>query len=195
MNPLGVILAGGGASRMGRDKALVEIAGRPMVEWVADALRSVTSDVKVLGRSGTLAGLEGVPDDRPARRGPLAGLATALRLAHDRPVLAVAVDQPWIRADTLHALMELAGPLHAVVPIAEHARQVTCAAYPSAWSDRAAADDAADGSIQSLLDELLFRPIEEPEWQSWGEDGRSWFSIDTEEAFQEGLARFGPPGS
>lgn len=195
MNPLGVILAGGGASRMGRDKALVEIAGRPMVEWVADGMRSVTSDVLVLGRSGILAGLECVPDDHPARRGPLAGLATALRLAHDRPVLLVAVDQPWIRADTLHNLVELAGPLHAVVPIAGHSRQVTCAVYPGSWADRVAAEDAADGSIQSLLDELLYRPIEEPEWQSWGEDGRSWFSIDTEEALQEGLARFGPPGS
>ena len=195
MNPLGVILAGGVATRMGRDKALVELAGRPMVEWVAEAVRSVTTDILVLGRSGELAGLECVPDDHPARRGPLAGLATALRLADGRPVLLVAVDQPWVRVDTLTALLDRAGPIHAVVPIDGDARQVTCAVYPDSWAERAMAADSTDGSIQSLLDDLLHRPIKEREWQAWGEDGRSWFSVDTEEALDEGLARFGPPQS
>jgi molybdopterin-guanine dinucleotide biosynthesis protein A len=195
MNPLGVILAGGEASRMGRDKALAKVAGQSMVEWVAGALRSVTPDVVVLGRSGTLAGLECFPDDRAARRGPMAGLATALRLGMGRPALLVAVDQPWLRVETLTALVELAGPLHAVVPIAGGARQVTCAVYPGSWEERAAAEDADDGSIQSLLDSLLFHPIEESEWQSWGEDGRSWFSVDTDEDLAEGLGRYGPPGA
>jgi molybdopterin-guanine dinucleotide biosynthesis protein A len=193
MNPLGVILAGGGASRMGRDKALVQIGSKPMVEWVADGMKAVTEDLVVVGRSGSLAGLQCFPDDPPARRGPLAGLATAVRLAGERPVLLVAVDQPWIRPGTLTALLEEAGPLHAVVPIARSVRQVTCAVYPNSWAERVAAEDAAGGSIQSLLDELLYRPIEEPEWRSWDEDGRSWFSVDTEEALQEGLTRFGPP--
>jgi len=178
---------------MGHDKAVAAVAGRPMVDWVADAVRSVTSDLVVLGRSGTLAGLECLPDDYPARRGPLAGLATALRVAEGRPVLLVAVDQPWVRVDTLRALLEQAGPLHGVVPVAGGARQVTCAIYPASWAERAAQEDAANGSIQSLLDDLLHRPIEEPEWRVWGEDGRSWFSIDTEEDLEEGLARYGAP--
>ena len=193
MNPLGVILAGGGASRMGRDKALVQVSGRPLVEWVAQAMRPVTSDLVVLGRSGTLAGIECVPDDLPARRGPLAGLATALRIANGEPVLLVAVDQPWVRSETFAALLDQAGPLHAVVPIDQGARQVTCAIYPAAWAERVAAEDAEHGSVQSLLDEMLFHSIEKAEWQAWGEDGRSWFSIDTDEDLTRGLERFGPP--
>jgi molybdopterin-guanine dinucleotide biosynthesis protein A len=195
MNPLGVILAGGSASRMGRDKALVQVSGRPMVEWVATALGSVTDHLIVLGRAGTLAGIRCVPDDHPARRGPLAGLATALRIADGEPVLVVAVDQPWIRSETLAALLGQAGPLHAVVPIDQGARQVTCGIYPGAWAERAAAEDAADGSVQSLLDEMLLRPIEEAEWQAWGEDGRSWFSVDKDDDLEEGLSRFGLPGT
>jgi molybdopterin-guanine dinucleotide biosynthesis protein A len=195
MNPLGVILAGGGASRMGRDKALVDVSGRPMVEWVATALGSVTDRLVVLGKSGTLVGIECVPDDHPARRGPLAGLATALRIANGQPVLLVAVDQPWVRSETLAALLDQAGPLHAVVPIDQNARQVTCGIYPGAWAERAAAEDADNGSVQSLLDEVLFHPIEEAEWQAWGEDGRSWFSVDTDADLEEGLSRFGQPGT
>lgn len=193
MNPLGVILAGGGATRMGRDKALVEIGGRPMVEWVVAAMRAATPDLVVIGRTGRLAEIECVPDDNPARRGPLAGLATALRLADGRPVILVAVDQPWIRAETLRGLTELAGPFHAVVPTTDGTRQVTCAVYPDSWADRVAAEDAADGSIQTLLDDLPYRPIDEPDWRSWGEDGRSWFSVDTEDALREGMESFGPP--
>jgi molybdopterin-guanine dinucleotide biosynthesis protein A len=195
MNALGVILAGGGAARMGRDKALVQVSGRPMIEWMATALNSVTDHLVVLGRSGTIAGIECVPDDHPARRGPLAGLATALRIADGAPVVLVAVDQPWIRRETLRQLLDRAGPLHAVVPIDQGARQVTCGIYPGAWAERAAAEDVADGSIQSLLDEMLLRPIEEAEWQSWGEDGRSWFSVDKDDDLEEGLARFGLPGT
>jgi molybdopterin-guanine dinucleotide biosynthesis protein A len=180
---------------MGRDKALVEVAGRPMVEWVAEAVRSATTDLLVLGRSGTLGGLACVPDDHPAGRGPLAGLATALRLSEGRPVLLVAVDQPWVRAETLSELLKQAGPLHAVVPIAGGARQVTCAVYPASWAERAAEEDAVSGSIQSLLDDLLHSPIEEHEWRAWREDGRSWFSVDTDHAVEEGLTRFGAPGT
>jgi molybdopterin-guanine dinucleotide biosynthesis protein A len=195
MNALGVILAGGGAARMGRDKALVQVSNRPMVEWVATALESVTDRLVVLGRSGTLAEIECVPDDNPARRGPLAGLATALRIANGEPVLLVAVDQPWVRSETVAALLDQAGPLHAVVPIDQGARQVTCAIYPAAWAERVAAEDAENGSVQSLLDEMLFHPIEEAEWQAWGEDGRSWFSVDTDADLEEGLSRFGLPGT
>jgi molybdopterin-guanine dinucleotide biosynthesis protein A len=178
---------------MGTDKAAVNVAGMPMVEWVADTLRSVTHELVVVGRTGTLAGIECVPDDHPEHRGPLSGLATALRFAGGKSVVLVAVDQPWVRGATLQRLLDLAGPLHAVIPVDGDSRQVTCAVYPAAWAGRAAEKDAAGGSIRSLLDDLPFRPVEAAEWTAWGEDGRSWFSVDTEEALRNGLDRFGPP--
>ena len=50
---------------MGHDKALVEVGGRPMVDWLVAAVRAVTTDVLIVGRSGILAGIDCVPDDRP----------------------------------------------------------------------------------------------------------------------------------
>ena len=194
MHALGAILAGGASSRMGSDKTFAEVAGQAMVDWVAGSLRSVTDDLVVVGRAGTLSDIKCIPDDHAERRGPLAGLATALRLAADRPVVLVAVDQPWVRSSTLRELLEMAGPLHAVVPVDGDSRQVTCAVYPAAWAARAADEGATGGSIQSLLDDLPYRPVEPAEWQTWGEDGRSWFSVDTTEALQQGVDRFGPPG-
>ncbi len=176
---LGAILAGGRATRMGRDKALVAIGGVPMVERVASAMRGVAGQVVVVGRAQPLAGLPAIPDTMPGPRGPLAGLAAALAVAAGRFVVLVAVDQPLVAAATLAHLAGRAEPDQAVVPIAGGARQVTCAVYPPAWAGEAAAELASGGSIQSLLDRLPYVAVEEAAWRAWGEDGRSWMSVDT----------------
>lgn len=191
--PAGVILAGGASSRMGTDKALVEIGGVPMVERVGAALEQVaTGGVYVQGRSGTLAGYRCVPDDTPGRRGPLSGLATALRqLPAEAPLVAVGVDHPFVRADTLRGLVDRFDPVAAVVPIASGVRQVTVAVYGAGLDDLARRTLEAGGSLQDMLDGGSFIAVKEHEWRSWGEDGRSWFSVDSPADIDEGLARFG----
>lgn len=176
---LGAILAGGRATRMGRDKALVAIGGVPMVERVAAALRAVAGEVIVVGRTQPVAGLPALPDTVSGPRGPLAGLVAALAAAGGRPVVLVAVDQPLVVAATLANLAALAESVRAVVPMAGGARQVTCAVYPPAWAGEAAAELADGGSIQSLLDRLPHVTVDEAVWRAWGEDGRSWMSVDT----------------
>ena len=75
---------------MGRDKALLEIDGRPMAQRVADALWGAgAAEVFCVGGDPALRshGVRLVPDDRPGE-GPLGGLVTALReAAHDLVVV------------------------------------------------------------------------------------------------------------
>ena len=186
---LGAILAGGASRRMGTDKALVEVAGLSMIERVAAALGTVADDLVVVGRTGALAGIPCIPDLRTGPRGPLPGVAAALAHAGADPVLAVAVDQPLVRPETLQRLLDLAEPDRAVVPIDAGARQVTCAVYPAAWAAETAAEDAAGGSVQSLLDRLPFRPVMAPEWRAWGEDGSSWLSVDSPDDVADAAGR------
>ena len=78
---MGAVLAGGASSRMGADKAFIEIAGEPMVVRAVGALRAAgTEPTLVVGgdaaRLGDL-GLDTVADRYPGQ-GPLGGVLTAL---------------------------------------------------------------------------------------------------------------------
>jgi molybdenum cofactor guanylyltransferase len=100
--PVGVVLAGGRGRRLGGDKAIVELEGRPLIQYVLEALHEVCDDVAVVAKRDTLLpALAGTADlwiepDEP--RHPLTGVAHALQMAAGRSVLAVAVDLPLIDA-------------------------------------------------------------------------------------------------
>lgn len=173
---------------MGRDKADVLIDGRSMLERVLSALEPSVDHVVVLGPDRD--GFECWPDSVHAA-GPLAGVATALKRMESSHVLVVAVDHAFARGATLGMLAGLADGLPVVPVDEEGVRQVTCALYPKAIADLAADEAASGGTIQTLLDRVSFRPVAVHEWETWGEDGRSWFSVDSTEALDAGLARFG----
>jgi molybdenum cofactor guanylyltransferase len=187
MSTLGAILAGGSSSRMGADKADVDVGGLTMLQRVSRAIQEVLPEVVLLGEDRT--GFVCWPDQVDAA-GPLAGITTALlRSAHPR-VLIVAVDNAFVRSDTLAGLLSVASKLP-VVPVDRYGvRQVTCAVYPASIATVAAEEAGGGGSIQTLIDRVSFEPVTPEVWGSWGEDGRSWFSLDTTETLEEGLRRY-----
>lgn len=184
---LGAVLAGGASRRMGTDKADVEISGSTLLDRVTSAVAEVTDRVVVLG--GQREGYETWPDEAPGS-GPLAGLATALsRMTEDR-ALVVAVDNAFVQAGTLAHLASVESDLP-VVPV-DHSgvRQVTCAVYPRQIAGQALEEAESGGSVQTLLDRVSFLPVTPEQWETWGEDGRSWYSVDSSEALATGMRRF-----
>lgn len=176
---------------MGTDKALVELDGAPLAAHVAGTLRSFLTTVVLVGRQSPIGDIDVLPDRSSGIAGPLRGLATALDCVKASSVLLVAVDQPFMSANTLRRLASLASPDRAVVPVADGYRQVTTALYPTAWAREAAQEADLQGSIQTLLDRMPHRTVGPDEWQSWDEDGRSWFSVDTPQALEDGIALYG----
>ncbi len=77
----GVVLAGGASSRMGRDKALIEVAGVPMVLRVARTMAAAGASRILVAGGDTVRlaslGLTVVPD-RERGLGPLAGILAAM---------------------------------------------------------------------------------------------------------------------
>jgi molybdopterin-guanine dinucleotide biosynthesis protein A len=110
----GVLLAGGRSSRMGgREKALLDIAGKPMLLHVLARLRPQVGRI-VINANGDPARFSGhclpvVPDSIEGFAGPLAGLQAGMEWARaETPeakfVASVPVDCPFIPLDLVARL-------------------------------------------------------------------------------------------
>lgn len=107
MRVLGAVLAGGRSSRFGSDKAAALIDGRPMLDWVIDALAPQVDEILVCGRE--MADRGWVSDHPAPDLGPLGGLNAALRFAAANgfdAVLSVPCDTPRLPADLRDQLGE-----------------------------------------------------------------------------------------
>ncbi len=100
----GLILAGGRARRMGgRDKGLIRVAGRPLVEHVLSALRPQVATILISANRNLTRyrryGAPVLPDSRPGFVGPLGGIAAGLAAAHTPFLLCVPCDAPLMPGD------------------------------------------------------------------------------------------------
>ncbi len=123
MTRTGLILAGGSSSRFGEPKSLVPFDGRPMVQWVADTLRSRCDEIllSIRAADAVRAFQEAVPGahlvrDAVADRGPIEGLGRGLAAAQGEVVLVAPCDAPLLRPSLYDALLALLGDHEAAVP-------------------------------------------------------------------------------
>lgn len=116
-----VIQAGGQSSRMGRDKGLVEIAGRPMIDYVIDQVADLADDVLITTNNINeyiQFGLRMVTDKEPGA-GALPGLQTALTGAMGAFALVIACDMPFVNRGLLEYQIEKAFETDADVVVPE----------------------------------------------------------------------------
>ncbi len=97
----GFVLAGGQSLRMGRDKALLQLGGRTLVEIALDRLRSFCAEVSVLGNRGDLADFAPVIPETRLGAGPGAGMEAGLAAAMQIWALFTPVDVPLVPAALL----------------------------------------------------------------------------------------------
>lgn len=101
----GFVLAGGRSSRMGADKALVELEGRPLIAYALQTLRAAGMQPKIAGARSELSAFAPVIADAEADCGPLGGICAALEQAEDEIALFVSVDAPLIPASAIEYLV------------------------------------------------------------------------------------------
>ena len=103
----GFVLAGGRSSRMGQDKALVEIRGHPLVEHALGILRRAGLTSRIAGAHADLSEFAPVIQDEPGQSGlgPLAGICASLSACESRIAVFLPVDLPLIPAGLIEYLV------------------------------------------------------------------------------------------
>jgi molybdopterin-guanine dinucleotide biosynthesis protein A len=128
-----VILAGGKSTRMGRDKAMLEVGGRPLLARQIELARDTGArEVLVSGRTGMNYDAFGcrVLHDHHPDAGPLAGIEAALAAAADPLLLVLAVDMPQMNAVRLRRLAACCTQDRGVVPRVDGHMEPLAAFYP-----------------------------------------------------------------
>jgi FdhD protein len=131
----GVILAGGKSRRMGGSpKALLPFGDRPLIEHVAETLRSVLPDCLVVTNTPDLYAWLRLPmvADAFPDGGSLGGIYSGLRAARGEAALCVACDMPFVSAALVRHLAGLADGADVVIPDAAGELQTLHAVYGKA---------------------------------------------------------------
>ena len=153
-----VLLAGGEARRMGRDKATIEFEGAPLWQRQLELLR-------VMGPQQLFVSARTMPDwlphdvelllDDPPSRGPLSGLTKALAAMRTTHVIALAVDMPFMTGEEMRELLSHATSDAGVVPIISNQAEPLAAIYPAqSAADFVTALSGPDFSLQRIVRRL-----------------------------------------
>lgn len=189
------VLIGGRSSRLGRDKAFVELGGVSLAERAAAAVEEAFADVDVtyVAASGSqfpssaIATLSRpvISDLRPGC-GAWSGLHAALASAHTEWTLVLACDYPFVTPALLRLLGDMASERYdAVVPVQPDGRlQPLCSTYqvrPVLSKIETAMD--AGGELPPLrlfLSDELTRIVGEAEYASAGDVKHLFLNINTQ---------------
>lgn len=103
---------------MGTDKAFLKIAGKPMIEHVLTALRSVAGRIIIVTNSPqSYAAYDAcVVSDALDKRGPLTGIHSGLLHSTDEYNFVVACDMPFLNSRLISHMVGLAGEYDVVLP-------------------------------------------------------------------------------
>ena len=154
-----VLLAGGKSSRMGQDKAMLSFRGEPLWRSQIELLRRVHPQQTLVSARIDPAwrpvDVEFVTDEEPSR-GPLSGIAAALKHTTADHILVLAIDMPFMTEEYLRRICEQARPGQGAVPIIDDRAEPLAAIYPrEAKYDFDRALSGNDFSLQTLIRDLI----------------------------------------
>jgi molybdopterin-guanine dinucleotide biosynthesis protein A len=193
-NAHGYVMAGGGSTRFGEDKARAKLAGQPILARMCALLSAVTGNACVVAPPGRYEDL-GLPllADRWPGEGPLGGIITALR--HTRETgsaadwnLILSCDMPFLTPEWLAFLVghATASDAQALVPQSAHGREPLCACWrTSAVEEIQAAFAGGMRRVNDALRLLHAEVLDEAHWKRFDSAGRLFWNMNTPEDYRE----------
>lgn len=181
MNFSAVILAGGKSSRMGQDKAWLQINGESLLTRQIRLVREIgAGEVFISGRANVDYSCfdSRVLYDRLVDAGPLGGIESALAAAASSLLLVLAVDMPKMQAELLRELASRCSESAGAIPRVNGNIEPLAAYYPK----------LAVGLIGELFSESEQNQIGRERWPTPAKSPR--MTRFAEECVKRGMARF-----
>lgn len=186
------VLAGGRSTRMGQDKAFLELEGKTLLARALELARTVSPDFAIVGQADLYQTYGRVVEDVFPGHGPLGGIHAALSFTANALNLILGVDLPFVEPAFLKYLVQQASQSDAVVIVPRTGRgfQPLCAVYHRKFREVAqAALEKGENKIDVLFDHVATRIIDEAEMARFAFDPAMFQNLNTREDFEVAQAR------
>lgn len=113
-----IIMAGGKSARMGQDKSMMLIYGKPAIKYILEQLIPHFSQIIISSNNMAKHGFSGIKvvPDEAANKGPLMGIASALRVSQNDVNFVIACDIPDVDIGLVRRMVRDAEDFDAVIP-------------------------------------------------------------------------------
>ena len=175
-----ILLAGGQSSRMGTNKALLQIEGETVISRIAREAERLGGELLLVTNQPEEYATLQLPHVSDIRKGmgPLAGLEAGLMASKTEHNLLLACDLPFFQAETGERLLMLLNQYELAIPLTEGRYHPLCAAYRKSLLPKVQkALDADQRRMAMLLDVANAKLVE-------GEDPRVFFNMNTMQDYQ-----------
>jgi molybdopterin-guanine dinucleotide biosynthesis protein A len=182
-----VILSGGKSSRMGQNKALLDLGGEPLIERVYRILKPGFRQVAISANDPETYAFLGIPVIRDVFEvgGSLAGIHAGLLHFRTKHCFFAACDMPFLNLALVRYLGRLAEDFDVVIPSSRNGPEPLhsfysrdCVPYIEQMLE------VENLKIIDLFPHVRVREVGTEEMQSYDPQGLSYFNINTPEKYE-----------
>jgi molybdopterin-guanine dinucleotide biosynthesis protein A len=179
------IQAGGFSRRMGRDKALIPLVGKPLIEHLLSRVEGLGEEILITTnrpQDYRYLGFRLASDPVPGE-GALPGLHTALEAAAGDAVLVLACDMPFVSRPLLEHLLNLSPEADVVIPRHLGKYEPLHAVYRKQVCLPALKSSLASGKMRiiSFFNTVKVLTVEHEDLARLDPRGLSFFNVNTPE--------------
>jgi molybdopterin-guanine dinucleotide biosynthesis protein A len=199
-----IVLAGGVSSRFGQDKGILEIANKPLIKYVIDAVNPVVDETIVVTNSQdriteyakVVATDVRFAIDSCESKGPLIGALTGFGSAHGKYALLLPFDTPFVSIEVVSLLFELCLGKAAAIPRWPNEQiEPLHAVYQTKLALEAAQSAVSEGKLtmRAMIEKLRgVRYVSTLVIQQLDPDLRAFFNINTPLDLKKAIAMVKP---
>ncbi len=181
----GVIQAGGKSTRMGRNKAVLEIGGKRLIDRLVDGLHQIFPEVIIVANTPDLyenLGVRVVPDLIPGK-GSLGGIYTATTVASHPWAFVMACDMPFFNPGLIRYLATLTEGWDAVIPYTDDWEPLYALYAKTCLPQMERLIQSGNLKISRFFPHVRVRRVDREELHPHDPQGLSLFNVNTPEEF------------